>query len=132
MFSPCYPDEVWRVPSLNFLDLIFVTKLFKALSDQEWKSCSWFSLKNSFVFNSGFFLSKSLRVSSKLNFSENFWSHLTNFFAVFRIHIILIWIRIQGNFWFCESDFPYLSLIYYVNIKLLKIILKNFRHVKCK
>ena len=24
------------------------------------------------------------------------------------------------------------SLIYYVNIKLLKIILKNFRHVKCK
>ena len=27
--------------------------------------------------------------------------------AVFRIHIILIWIRIRGNFWFCESDFPY-------------------------
>ena len=48
---------------------------------------------------------------------------------MFRIHIILIWIR--GNFWFCESDFPYSSLIYYVNIKLLKIILKNFRHVKC-
>ena len=56
--------------------------------------------------------------------------------AVFRIHIILIWIRIririQGNFWFCESDFPHSPLIYYVNIKLLKIILKNFRHVKCK
>ena len=30
-------------------------------------------------------------------------------FSVFRIHIILIWIRIRirGNFWFCESDFPY-------------------------
>ena len=60
-----------------------------------------------------------------------------HFWAVFRIHIILIWIRfrirIRGNFWFCESDFPWvilkLKMYISVNIKLLKIKLKNFRHV---
>ena len=39
--------------------------------------------------------------------------------------LTLIRNRIRGNFWFCESDYYYIN----VNIKLLKIILKNFRHV---
>ena len=46
--------------------------------------------------------------NKKQNFN-NYFVQKFMFSAVFRIHIILIWIRIwiRGNFWFCESDFPY-------------------------